>query len=245
MARTREGAALTEAHRLAQVALSQNTAKEFLAVWRLLDPSALNATFPEYARLAKVVIDLNRSRSTDLAAAYLSAFRQAEGATAPLTAARAGELAKAQALTSLTVTGPVTIRQGLRAGKPLEKAAELALVSSVGAVRRHVLQAGRETISGTVQRDEEAVGVARVTDGRPCAFCAMVASRGAVYKSEMSAAFEAHDHCGCTSEPVYGSDDYLAPGRSQEFADLWESSTAGKSGNDARIAFRRALEGRA
>lgn len=248
MARTLEGRRLTEAHRLAQVALSKSTVKDFLLVWKLLDPEALNASFPGYARAARYVIDANRSKSTALAQAYLDTFRKAEGATKPLTAARATALAESQALTSLTVTGPVKVYQGLRLGRPIEVAMRDALVSSTGAVVRHTLDAGRETVIATTQRDEEAYGFARVTDGQPCAFCAMLASRGAVYKSEATGNFECHDGCGCGVEPAYGEDDYLAPGRSQEFSDLYEqidvTDDDRKTRNPAANAFRRLYEKR-
>lgn len=244
MARTREGEALTEAHRLAQVALSQRSVADFLRVWALLDAKAINASFPAYYRAAKLVIDANRRRSTDLAAAYLDAFRRAEGVTTPLTAARAAEIAEEQARTSLLVTGPVQVFQGLKQGRPLQDAMQRAMTASAGAVTRHVLSAGRETIEATVQRDESALGVARVTDGSPCYFCAMLASRGAVYKSEMTAGFDAHDHCGCGTEPVYG-EDWTPPARTQRFAEMYSQSTSDATGADKVKAFRRAYEGRA
>lgn len=246
MASTLTGTRLTEAHRLAQIALSKKTVKDFLAVWRLLDAEALNASFPAYARAARLVIDANRAKSGALSQAYLDAFRRAEGVTVPLTAARAAELAEAQALTSLTVTGPVTVYRGLRAGRPIESAMRDALVASTKAVIRHTLDGGRSTIERTVQRDTAAYGAARVTDGKPCHFCAFLSSRGAVYKSEMSAIFKPHDACGCTAEPVYEGTDYLAPGRSREFSEIGYEITKSdrQTKNPTLTAFRRAYEGR-
>lgn len=249
MALTPTGAALTEAHRLAQVALSKSTVSEFVTAWSLLSVktgSQLFDAFPGYARMAKLIIDANRSKSSRLAAAYLQAFRTAEGATIPLTAAMANEIAEREAIGTLAVTGPAVINRDLRNGKPLEAAMSNAFVQSAGAVTRFVQNAGRETIEQSVLRDEAAYGVARVTDGNPCSFCAMLCSRGAVYKSEMTADFEAHAHCNCTSEPVYGTDGYQTPGRSQEFSDLWAESTRDAANNhEAEIHFRRAIEGRA
>lgn len=248
MALTPTGAALTEAHRLAQVALSKSTVSEFLAAWGLLAAKTgpqLYDAFPGYARMAKLIIDANRSKSSRLAAAYLQTFRTAEGATVPLTAAMADELAEREAIGTLALTGPAVINHDLRNGRPLEAAMRNAFVQSAGAVTRFVHNAGRETIERSVLRDEAAYGVARVTDGNPCSFCAMLASRGAVYKSAMTAKFKAHAHCSCTSEPVYGTDGYLTPGRSQEFSDLWSESTKGAANNhEAEILFRRAVEGR-
>lgn len=239
MATTTEGAALTEAHRTAQVRLSGEALKDFLTVWRLLDPEALDSSFPGYARAAAVVMAHHRDRSAALSSAYLSAFVEAEGSK-PLSIARAAELAREQAMTSLLVTGPVAVRIGLRGGHSLQTATQNALVQAAGAVKRHVLNGGRETIVGTAARHE--LRLARVTDGSPCHFCAMLAGRGAVYLSEDSANVKPHDACGCSAEIALG-DDYELPGRAQEFADLWASSTKGLSGAAARAAFRRAYAG--
>jgi hypothetical protein len=51
----------------------------------------------------------------------------------------------------------------------------------------------------------------------------MLADRGAVY-SEATADFAAHDHCGCSAEPVYGDKsrtvrDYVPSSRSISDAD--------------------------
>ena len=250
MAATIEGRRLTEAHRLAQVALSKGTVADFLAAWRLLDPTALDATFPAYARVAKLIIQANRNKSTALAQAYLEAFRKAEGVTAPLTAARAAELAEAQAMTSLMVTGPVTIREGLGRGLQAEAAVRRAMVASAGAVTRHALNGGRETIEATVERDSRAEGLARVTDGKPCYFCAMLAGRGAVYKDDFkssnakftgSGVAKCHDHCGCSLEPVYNRDAYELPTASKRFADIYADHSHG-SGAEKLRNFRRAYE---
>lgn len=241
MAVTDAGRRLTEAHRLAQANLSARTLRELLTVWRLLDPTRLDATFPAYAGIARALITTRREESAGLAAAYLRAFRQAEGVTAaPLDVALAQTLAQEQAMTSLLVTGPVAVKVATRNGATLERAAQIALTQTAGAVLRHVQNGGRETVHATVMRDEEAHGIARVTDGRPCAFCAMLASRGPVFKSEMTADFKAHDRCGCGAEPVYSRTGYSWPGGARQWRDLWTESTAGLSGDQARAAFRRA-----
>ena len=83
--------------------------------------------------------------------------------------------------------------------------------------------------------------MARVTDGAPCAFCAMLAGRGAVYHSTETASVPRARRCGCGSELVYG-DDYKIPGRAQEFADLYAEATKDAGdGTKAKIAaFRKA-----
>lgn len=85
-------------------------------------------------------------------------------------------------------------------------AAEDAFRATMGemAARAHreVMRAGREKVQRTAPLWR------RVTDGKPCGFCAMLASRGPVYRSEATARGAGgryHDHCGCTVEPHYGS----------------------------------------
>jgi hypothetical protein len=143
---------------------------------------------------------------------------------------------------SMLVTGPVNIKAKIKRATPPAQAARTALVQASGAAARHVLDGGRNTVLTVVQNDDVALGWARVTDGDPCAFCAMLASRGPAYKSRQQAAFQAHDHCACSVEPVF-SRAAEWPGRSREFQQLWNDNIRGQySGKDAIRAFRRLYE---
>ena len=110
------------------------------------------------------------------------------------------------------------------------------------ATEKLVLDTGRDTIVGNAQADRQAKGWARVPEPGACSFCLMLATRGAVYRSEKSAEFKSHDNCRCHVEPVFTA--YEPSARVREAQALWASSTRGKSGNAARIAFRQAVEGR-
>jgi hypothetical protein len=80
-----------------------------------------------------------------------------------------------------------------------------ALDHAAGAVQRLVVQPARDTIALNVRRDPARPGWARVPRGKGCAFCRMLAGRGAVYSSAKAAgemrAF--HDHCKCQAVPVW------------------------------------------
>jgi hypothetical protein len=67
----------------------------------------------------------------------------------------------------------------------------------------------------------------------------MVASQGIVYKSEDSAGFEAHDHCGCTAEPAFEGSEILPA--NAKFRQDWNDATQGLSGGEALNAFRAHL----
>lgn len=244
MAVTAEARTLTEAHRRAQLAIRAQALQDVLALWPMLDASALDRTFPAFSRAAEALIRARRSQSAGTAAAYYRAFREAEGAGAADLRAiiRSSPFPAEQVATSLRVTGPVAAKSAAARGLSTSAISAYALSQTAGAVVRLTLAGGRETLDTAVQRDTSALGWARVTGGRPCAFCAMLAGRGFVYKSEATAGGEYHDGCGCTTEPVFSRDSTL-PGRGQEFRDLYrEVADPGASSRDNVNAFRRAFE---
>lgn len=155
---------------------------------------------------------------------------------------------------SLTVTGPVSQKSKAGRGKPLQLARDESFVEAAGAATRHVLTGGRQSLLTLVEGDMRAIGWIRVTDGDPCSFCAMLASRGAVYKNDSFSQadprfsgpgeFKVHDSCACTMEVVY-SRQAAWPGRGDEFYRMWRDNIEGRySGQAARNAWRRLYEQR-
>jgi hypothetical protein len=153
---------------------------------------------------------------------------------------------------ALRVTGPINIKARIARGEDPEKAKRNALVEAAGSAGRHVLNGGRSTQLALVQNDRGAIGWVRVTDGNPCAFCAMLASRGPVYKADSFSSSDprftgpgevkTHDHCACLMVPVF-SRTAAWPGRSKEFQELWNAHIQGRySGKDAIRAWRRLHE---
>lgn len=82
----------------------------------------------------------------------------------------------------------------------IESASRLAQVVQLETARPY-----RDTITTNRERDPEAVGWRRVSAGG-CKFCAMLAGRGAIYRSE-SVRFASHTHCHCTAQPVFKAND--------------------------------------
>jgi hypothetical protein len=226
MAATAEATRLTEAHRLAQVRIGTDTIRAMFAVWPLLDPDDLDGTIERWLLTLRPVIAAQRTSSARLAANYLTTFKALEvgvGAATPTVLAEA--LTEEAIISSLTVTGPIRAKQAIARGTPVAKAMETAKATSAFAGMRHALNGGRETTLRTVDQDREAYGWARATSGQPCHFCAMLASRGPVYKGERTADFEAHDHCSCTAEPVYRRD-AAWPSGAERFRDMWREAAA-------------------
>ena len=165
---------------------------------------------------------------------------------------------------SLRATGPQTAKYRIGRGETPEAAARNASVQAAGAAIRHVGNGGRDTALTLIKNDQAAVAFIRVTGPNPCAFCAMLASRGPVYRSEWAAGgsnrrsdrnkkdprtafigngeFKVHDNCMCRVIGVY-SRTAEWPGRGREFQQLWNNHIQGRfSGDDAIRAWRRLIE---
>lgn len=134
----------------------------------------------------------------------------------------------------------------------LTEAKQVTTKKIASAVVRHAQTGSRQTVFDNAARDETALGWVRVTQAKPCYFCAMLASRGLQYRPfredsfvESNARFtgdgnaKVHDECGCSLKPVFSDNDPLVD-RTQEFADLWQ--TWGAGGGDAALRFRRGYE---
>lgn len=241
MAATLAGARLTAQHRSAQLALRAVTLRRVLQVWPAFDPEHAGRSWPPVENALLAIIGQRRADSASLAAGYFEAFRAAErigGTVTPVMSAFDAE-ATARAQTSLQVTGYVTTERltALKHSDP----ARTALVRVSGAVTRHVLNGGRETLVRSVRADRRALGWARATSGDPCSFCAMLASRGPVY-GERSGDFQSHDHCACSLEPVYRRDQEWPPG-SRDYQRIWRETASERGGAEARQAFRHAVAG--
>lgn len=220
MARTQEAAALTERHRLVQLGIRAQALRDFSRLWPLW--TATNAqSFGDLVTATTALVRAYHPVAAGVAASYFTAFRAAEhidGTAVPVLASAPDD---AMISASLYATGETATRKTINAGRPPDEAMKVAFVRTSGAVTRHILDGGRDTILESVQSDEQAEGWARVTDGNPCAFCLVLASRGVVYKTEQTADFQAHDHCGCGAEPFYKGSE---PPRATEFQKTYDAA---------------------
>lgn len=108
-----------------------------------------------------------------------------------------------------------------------------ALQLLAGTVQRLVQQGGRDTLARNTLQDPAKPRWARVPHGKTCAWCRMLASRGAVYLSARSAGRwnKWHDRCDCQPVPVWQGQalPYDADGLLQEYMDA-----RAKAGGDPR-----------
>lgn len=129
-----------------------------------------------------------------------------------------------------------------------------ALVRSSGGAVREALNGGRGVTDRVMKKDRKIKGFARVTDANPCALCALLASRGAVFgkgsfieqdkqwKLSPEAARDVpdgwtnvakiHDNCRCMLRPVYSTESTWDAG-AKHYLQLWKDLKPTKDDVDA------------
>ncbi|MBB4935658.1 hypothetical protein F4561_006567 [Lipingzhangella halophila] len=153
---------------------------------------------------------------------------------------------------SLRVTGPVAFKTHMRDSG--SEAASLRAMSEriSGAAVRQAMAGDRATTMQTFYGREEVAGYRRVTGSNPCAFCSMLASRGAVYskasattvvgrgrgapRGDRQIGESYHDNCDCTPELVYRREP--EPAEVERLREQWDQVAGGKSGPEALRAWR-------
>ncbi|HLR84800.1 MAG TPA: hypothetical protein VK059_07600 [Nocardioidaceae bacterium] len=199
MATTVEGRRTTEDHRLAQLAIAAAAVQTVRPTWATLDVDDIDSSsFAWQMAMTRIITRYFRVSETR-AARYVAAFRKAEGAK-PAAVVRP-EMNLAETMRTLTYAGPVMLKKRIGRGVPPEVAHRANVSHLEGVVQQQVLAGGRSVVDHSARQGYGRYR--RVTDADPCAFCAMLASRGPVY-SEESRYFEAHPRCGCTAEEVIG-----------------------------------------
>lgn len=244
MATTDEGDVLTRLHKAVQLSKAAKAAREAAASWSRLDVADLDGTSQRWLNASTATVSQYHAESVSAAAAYVANYREAEIGT------REGPVANPRFDTAgnrlaLELAGPVRVKLLVGKGMAPETAHEKALAKYLGIVRRQVLMGGRSLIDETTARDQRAIGWRRVTDGRPCAFCAMLCSRGPVYRGTESAGVGAgqgmkfHGHCGCTAEIVYG--EWTPSPREQVFIDEYDRAAAAAKAAGEKVTAQSVL----
>ena len=215
MASTAEGRALTEANRLQQLAVAARAVVVSRALWRQLDPMDLDRSLERWLPAQLATLRRFYGESQELTRAYLANYRLAEiaGAVEPVVTPL---FPTAEMRNAALLAGPVRVKMLIGRGETATSAHAKAFTKFSGIARRQVLDGGRKMIDSTTASDSRAIGWRRVTDGNPCTFCAMLASRGPVYQAKSAqgnvmrplrgggSGLRYHGHCGCTAEIVYG-----------------------------------------
>jgi hypothetical protein len=155
-------------------------------------------------------------------------------------------------LTVPVIVGQIAANVGWAVG-PLfgEAKPDLALARLSGITQRLIANADRQTVLDNVRRDPARVRWYRGASARCCAFCAMLAGRGAVYRSEESGGFDAHNNCRCFPAPLFPNEQPDLPDYYANFREDYENAAeavvkaGGKRTQSAVLAQMRVQTGRA
>lgn len=241
----------SDQHRLAQIGLTVAAAKAIEKAFASLDVHRLRATLPDFTAAIAAIVRHYAPGSSVLAVRHYTEQRLAAGVPGTFRPKAADQVPLNQ------------IASNVRwATQPLwgpEPDVEAAQTNMEGAVGRLLQDVGRNTTIDNVASDRLAVAWAREAQPDACWFCAMLATRGAVYKSAETAgqvkasnalsvlgmpAGDAkgfvnryHDHCHCQVVPVFNVFEKQAHVR--DWTALWNESTRDVSGMEAKqAAFR-------
>lgn len=138
----------------------------------------------------------------------------------------------------LLAAGPGSVRHRMPA--PETETMQTALSNVVGAVVETGMDGGRDFVRAYSEADHTILGWQRITDTDPCAFCALLASRGPKYFNlsriartdfkyttpdvgeSSDEAAKVHYHCRCTLIPVFRGSSEPLSGWARVAKELWE-----------------------
>ncbi|HET6634694.1 MAG TPA: hypothetical protein VFH77_06665 [Streptomyces sp.] len=233
-----------ERYRRAQRGLTRLLVRDVRGLRRLILPQRLRESVPDWIAAVQTVVDQYADASALLAADWYEQQRDAAGVPGPFRAPLADQVPLEKSRASLRwATKDVWPREPEDATEaqqqPLAVRLEQAEKKAEAVAQKLVVDQARETVTHAVRRDRLAVGWARTAALGACAFCKLLAIRGAVY-SEDTADFRAHDGCHCGVVPIFRGQRFELSDKAKEWERLYREYAAPHSG-DQLARFRRAL----
>lgn len=220
-----------------QQALTATLATSMATAWGVLNVADLAGSLPKYQAAVAALVYKYGQTSATLTARYYTAARLHAGV-----AGRFRPTAAQPAGISQVSDGLGWATKGLWAAQPDVPAAKTL---ANGVAQKLVVGTGRNTLIAAIGGDKQCRGWAREARPSACSFCALLSTRGAVYKSEKTASVTKdgaayHDHCHCLPVPLF-ADHYEPPAHVREWAQLYRDTPYGKDAAEARNNFRVAL----
>lgn len=227
-----------------QLTIRAQLLRDVTRLWPMLDRNRLDETWPGWIRAMSLLVRNYHGQSAQAAASsYRAAREQATHSPAPRSLIRLAPVPSEEWLDrAFGYSGPGQLRKDV--ARP-----NTALSTTLTTASRIVRDGADGTISATVGADPVALGWYFHTDGDPCFWCALIASRGLVFKGD---SFEAsnqkfigdgtakiHNGCACVLMPVF-SHDHSLPDINREARQVYENRGKGP----ALKAFRQAWESR-
>lgn len=233
-------------YRAAQLGLTRLLVRDVRGLRRLIIPARLQASVPDWLTAMQAVIDQYARVSASLGADFYDAQREAAGALDPFTVPVADPPLPEQSEASLRwATKDVWERDPEDPAttdaqrEPVEVRLEQAEKKAAAVAQKLVTDTGRGTVREAVRQDRQATAWARSAALGACAFCKLLATRGAVYKQD-TADFRAHDGCHCGVVPVFKGQRFELSDQAREWGRLYREHAAPHSGDQLR-RFRQAL----
>jgi hypothetical protein len=230
--------------RAAQIGLTRLLVRDVRGLRRLILPSRLRESVPDWLAAMNAVVAQYARTSAALAAEFYDAQREAAGVPGPFTVPLADPPPEEQTTASLRwATKDLWPREPEAATpaqlEPLDVRLEQAEKKAEQVAQKLVADTGRGTVQAAVRQDRQATAWARSAARGACAFCKMLALRGAVFAQD-TADFRAHDGCHCGVIPVFRGQRFELSPHAREWERLYREYAQGHSGDQLR-RFRLAL----
>lgn len=231
-------------YRAAQIGLTRLLVRDVRGLRRLILPSRLRESVPDWLAAMNAVVAQYARTSTALAAEFYDAQREAAGVPGPFTVPVADPPPEEQTTASLRwATKDLWPREPEEATpaqlEPMDVRLAQAQKKAEQVAQKLVADTGRGTVREAVRQDRQAVAWARAAALGACYFCKALATRGAVYEQD-TADFRAHDGCHCGVVPVFRGQRFELSPHAREWDRIYREYAQGHSGDQLRL-FRRAL----
>lgn len=239
-------------YRARQVEIAKSTAQDMLNVAGALNFKAVDLSSTGWMTAVEAVVARRYHESVQLGQDMYLGFRSVSGVQGAA-ALTIPNLDRDKLIRALVVLGPYAAKHGMADGEPIPELATRVLTNTAGAAIRASLAGARDTVQGTAIADTQCIGYTRVTNGKPCNFCAMVAAN--TYRSIQSASESSgarrrsaspqpprskyHNHCQCRAVPIFNQKSWPdgTKRRANEYADLYRD-VAREGGTQAQIEKR-------
>lgn len=241
-----DGGRAADRYRAAQLGLTRLLVRDVRGLRRLIIPSRLQASMPDWLAAMNAVIAQYAQVSSSLAADFYDTQRDAASVSGVFAAAIIDQPSQGQTDASLRwATKDLWPRDSAdpkttdAQREPIDVRLEQAEKKAEAVAQKLVADTGRDTVQGAVRSDRQAVAWARSAALGACAFCRMLAIRGAVFKQD-TVDFRAHSGCHCMAIPVFRGQRFELSDKAKEWERLYREYAAPYPGDQLR-RFRRAV----
>lgn len=218
---------------LAQAAIGAAAVEQVRKAFALLDPENVDGTVRLFRLAVEAIVQRFGKASVAAAWTHYRQERVAAGVTTAPPKPPTPEPIPADVVDTV-------VNEAVTEALAVDEAEALDTLDAE--VEQLVLDHGRQAAMSAVARDDAARGWARIPEPDACSFCAMLATRGAVYRTRGTANFSPHLHCRCHVQPVFSR--YEPSAQVREWQALYKRLKREYKGRDLQVAFRQALEGR-